>query len=109
MSSRLLSILFVAACGSESRPPVVDVVTQFQPQQGQLPEGLAVRDGRSYVGFAPGAAVVVVDAAGAVSPFATVPSTSGGSKGYTLGLAFDDAGRLYIGQASFDPSVAPGI
>jgi len=109
MSSRLFPILFLAACSSESKPLVVDVVTRFQPQMGQLPEGLAVKDGTSYVGFAPGAAVVAVDAAGAVTPYATVPSTSGGSKGYTLGLAFDDAGQLYIAQASFDPSVAPGV
>jgi sugar lactone lactonase YvrE len=108
MSSRLFSIALLAACSSSS-PPHVDVVTEFQPQLGQLPEGLAVRDGTTYVGFAPGAAVVAIDDSGVASPFATVPSTTGGRKGYTLGLAFDDAGQLYVAQASFDPSVAPGV
>ena len=106
----LALVSFATACATT--PPAkltAEVVTAFQPAQGQLPEGLAVRDGTRYVGFAPGAAVVAVDPRGAVAPYATVPSTAGGSKGYTLGLAFDGDGRLYIAQASFDPSVAPGI
>ena len=105
----LLSIVLVAGCSSSPAKLTADVVATFVPQQGQLPEGLARRDGKTYVGFAPGAAIVEVDAAGTTTPFATVPSTFGGSKGFTLGLAFDAAGQLYIAQASFDPSVVPGI
>ena len=106
----LALVSFATACATT--PPAklsAEVVTAFQPAQGQLPEGLAVRDGTRYVGFAPGAAVVAVDPHGVVTPYATVPSTAGGSKGYTLGLAFDPAGQLYVAQASFDPSVVPGI
>jgi hypothetical protein len=110
LSRTLSSLVFVAGCtSSPSHPLVADVVAHFQPQLGQLPEGLALRDGVSYAGFAPSAAIVAVDAAGIATPYATVPSTSGGSKGYTLGLAFDGVGQLYVAQASFDASVAPGV
>jgi len=107
--SALAGAFVLAGCTSDPTPLTAEVVAPFQPQLGQLPEGLALRDGKAYVGFAPGAAIVAVDPSGAVAPYATVPSTSGGSKGYTLGLAFDAAGQLYVAQASFDPAVAPGI
>ena len=107
--SSLWTTLLFAGCTSTPGPLTATVVTPFQPTLGQLPEGLALRDGVAYVGFAPGAAVVTVDSTGRITPYATVPSTSGGSKGYTLGLVFDSSGTLYVAQASFDPSVVPGV
>jgi hypothetical protein len=86
-----------------------DVVVRFDPSKGELPEGLALRDGNAFVSFAPLASIARVDAHGVVSHYADLPSTAGGSKGFTLGLAFDRAGTLHVAQASFDPSVAPGI
>jgi len=107
---RTFMLLALVGCGdSDAPPPSLDVVAHFDPAQGQLPEGLAVRDGVAYVGFAPAASVVTVDAAGHVAPYATVPSTEGGTKGLTLGLALDGAGELYVAQASFDPSVVAGV
>ena len=107
---RTFMLLALVGCGdSDAPPPSLDVVAHFDPAQGQLPEGLAVRDGIAYVGFAPAASVVTVDAGGHVAPYATVPSTEGGTKGLTLGLALDGAGELYVAQASFDPSVVAGV
>jgi sugar lactone lactonase YvrE len=106
---RIASILFAAGCSTSPHPLVADVVAHFQPALGQLPEGLAVRDGTTYAGFAPASTVVAIDGGGSATTYATVPTTFGGSKGYTLGLVFDPAGNLYVAQASFDPSVVPGI
>jgi sugar lactone lactonase YvrE len=83
---------------------------KFDPSKGELPEGLAVRDGATYVGFAPTASIVKVDGTGKRAAFATLPTTFGGTKGYTLGLGFDPPGALYALEASFDPaSVQAGV
>jgi hypothetical protein len=110
----------VAACSSAAAPEVgastaeelrrgPRVVARFDASKGELPEGLALRGESAYVSFAPLAAIARVDERGVVSRYADLPSTAGGTKGYTLGLAFDDSGALFVAQASFDPSVAPGI
>jgi len=89
--------------------PAPAVIARFDATKGELPEGLAVRHGSAYVSFAPIATIARVDANGEVTKYGEVPSTAGGTKGYTLGLAFDGDGALYVAQASFDPSVVPGI
>jgi hypothetical protein len=83
------------------------VLAHFDPNAGQLPEGLALRQGRTYVSFAPLAQIAAVDAHGAVSTYASLPPANG--QGFTLGLLFD-GDDLLAAQASFDPStVKPGI
>jgi sugar lactone lactonase YvrE len=86
------------------------VITPFDPSKGELPEGLALRGDDAYVGFAPLAEVRRVDRDGHAAPYGTLPTTFGGSKGLTLGLAFGEGGQLYVAQASFDvSSVVPGV
>jgi sugar lactone lactonase YvrE len=83
------------------------VLAGFDPSAGQLPEGLALHRGRTYVSFAPLAQIAEVAPSGTVSTYATLPPANG--QGFTLGLLFD-GDDLLAAQASFDPSaVKPGI
>jgi sugar lactone lactonase YvrE len=111
---------FLLACSSENETdgsattesalnasPGVNILASFAPTAGQLPEGLALRQGSTYVTFAPLAQIARIAPNGAVSTYATLPPANG--RGYTLGLLFDGA-ALLAAQASFDPSTfAPGI
>src|SRR5262249_50887831 len=83
------------------------VLASFDPNAGQLPEGLALHRGRTYVSFAPLAQIAEIAPGGAASTYATLPPANG--QGFTLGLLFD-GDDLLAAQASFDPSaVEPGI
>jgi hypothetical protein len=87
-------------------------LARFDPAMGQLAEGIALRDGNAYVGFAPTGQIVRVSAAGVVTPFAQVPippSTTPMPNGFLLGLAFDATGNLYAAGASFSPMFMPGV
>jgi sugar lactone lactonase YvrE len=85
------------------------MVTAFDPAAGELPEGVATRDGFAYVGFAPLGEIAKVDlGTGAKSHFAKLPKPVP-NKGFMTGLTFGPDGLLYAALVSFDPSVQPGI
>jgi hypothetical protein len=88
-------------------PPAV--VASFDPAAGELPEGVATKDGTAYVGFAPLGEVVKVDLhTGERARFAKLPKPVP-NKGFMTGLSFGGDGSLYAALVSFDPSVQPGI
>lgn len=90
-----LSMSTAAAAGN----PSVETVVSFDPQEGQLPEGLAITDrGVIYVGLAPTGEIVRVDDNGGVSPVATLPN----GEGFLVGLALDRRDRLFAAVASLD-------
>jgi SMP-30/Gluconolactonase/LRE-like region len=85
------------------------VVTSFDPAAGELPEGLAVRDGFAYVGFAPLGEIAKVDlGSGTRTRFAKLPKPVP-NKGFMTGLSFGPDGQLYAALVSFDLSVQPGV
>lgn len=93
----------------ERRPPSpFEVVVAFDPALGELPEGIALRDGITYVGMALTGAIVAVDADGVVTPYGSVPAPQP-NLGFVTGLAFDADGALYVGLASFAEPPATGI
>jgi hypothetical protein len=120
----LLSIsTAVLACGGSTKtstgtspepaaahaPDTPAVVAAFDPVAGELPEGLATKDGVAFVGFAPLGQIARVDLrTGERARFATLPKPVPG-KGFMTGLAFGPDGALYAALVSFDPSVQPGI
>jgi len=84
-------------------------VTSFEAKTGELPEGLALRDGAAYVGFAPTASVMRYDLAkGSLSKFGSLPAPVA-NKGFMTGLDFDKAGNLYAALVSFVDSPKAGI
>jgi len=123
-----LLALLAAACGdsndtpsrADAGPPNGDgaapaptwtatVLTSFDPAAGQLPEGVTVKDGAAYAGFAPLGQIAKVDlASGTSAPFGSIPKPVPG-KGFMTGLSFGPDGMLYAALVSFDPTVQPGI
>ena len=98
-----------AAQGASDARPTTSVVAAFNPAAGELPEGVATKDGWAYVGFAPLGEVARVDLrTGKVSRFAKIPKPVAG-KGFMTGLTFGSDGSLYAALVSFDPGVQPGI
>jgi hypothetical protein len=90
-------------------PAAPTMVTAFDPAAGELPEGVAIREGFAYVGFAPLGEIARVDlGTGAKTHFAKLPKPVP-NKGFMTGLAFGPDGLLYAALVSFDPSVQPGI
>jgi len=85
------------------------MVAKFDPAAGQLPEGVTVKDGFAYAGYAPLGEIAKVDLrSGKSAPFASVPKPPAG-KGFLSGLTFGSDGMLYAALVSFDPTVQPGI
>jgi sugar lactone lactonase YvrE len=89
-------------------------VTQFNAAMGQLPEGLAFREGMVYVGFAPTGQILRVDpATGMTTMFGQVPIPPSMNpampNGYALGLAFDTMGNLYVAAPSFGTAFQAGV
>ncbi len=110
--SRLLALFasFTAACStsSEPTPPVVDSLVEFNPQQGELPEGLAIVGDTAYVGFAPTGTVARVDlATGSTEPWGKLP-TPVPDKGFMTGLAASH-GDILAALVSFVPDVQAGV
>ncbi|WP_394845789.1 SMP-30/gluconolactonase/LRE family protein [Pendulispora brunnea] len=111
-----LAFLALAACssdddGKENPPPLPpSVVASFDAAQGQLPEGIAFRDGSAYVGFAPlGIIARVNPATGAIQTFGKLPGPSSPTSGFMTGLAFDAQGSLYAALVSLTGDVKSGI
>ena len=110
----VLSILALAACSSNDDdpkpPPAPTVVASFDAAQGQLPEGIAYRDGAAYVGFARLGTLARVDpATGAVQSFGKLPGPASPTSGFVTGLAFDTQGSLYAALVTMSGDVKPGI
>jgi hypothetical protein len=98
-----------AEVAAHAAHPSATVVARFDPSAGELPEGVATKDGAAYVGFAPLGEIARVDLrTGAGARFAKIPKPVAG-KGFMTGLAFGGDGSLYAALVSFDPSVQPGI
>src|SRR6267142_7011348 len=59
---------------TDAGAPTAQLVARFDQNKGQLPEGLAIRDGAPYVGFATTSEVAKVDVAnGTFTTFANLP------------------------------------
>ena len=89
--------------GGSATGAEVKVLVPFDPAKGELPEGLILSpDGTAaYTAFAPTGKVVKISLAdNTVSDFGAVPAPPANG-GFVLGLAFDSAGDLYVGVASF--------
>lgn len=88
-------------------------LTQTSAAMGQLPEGVALRDGAAYIGFAPTGQIMRVDASGAMTMYAQVPippaSNPTAPNGYLLGLAFDASGTLFAAASTFGAVFMAGI
>jgi len=76
--------------------PTLQTVITTNPNAYELAEGLAVRNGKAYVGLVPTGTILEIDQQGNRTDYGHVPA--GGNDGYTLGLAFDSAGALYVLQ-----------
>ena len=76
--------------------PSLQTVVTTDPNAYELAEGLAVRNGKAYVGLVPTGTILEIDQQGNRTDYGHVPA--GGNNGYTLGLAFDSAGALYVLQ-----------
>jgi sugar lactone lactonase YvrE len=98
-----------AATRPDADAPVLSVAHGFDPTKFELAEGLALRNGSAYVTLAPLGAIVKVDPDGKAAPYASVPP--GYDDGYTLGLAFDGDGNLFVAQTknSDTATVLPGV
>ncbi len=97
--------------GSDAGPLTAQFVAQFDPTKGQVPEGLAIRDGIPYLGFAATSEVTKVNLAdGTFTTIATLPKPAAGT-GFMTGLSFSakSPGVLYVALVSFAPEVQPGI
>ena len=73
---------------------------------GSFPESLAVHNGDLYVSLGFAGEVVRVTPDGSQTTYATGLPTGGG---LLTGLAFDKAGNLYVGAATFTADPAPGV
>src|SRR3984957_14425440 len=98
-----------AAIAAAATPAAPSMVAAFDPAAGELPEGVATKDGFAYVGFAPVGEIARVDLrTGSRAHFAKLPKPVPG-KGFMTGLAFGPDGLLYAALVSFDPTVQQGI
>jgi hypothetical protein len=115
MWTATLTLALLAGCGSgpqaDVRHPAAlppELMTHFDARAAQLPEGLAIRDRRAYVGFAPTGTIAAVDLdTGAQSTFAQLPKPVPG-KGFMTGLAWSRR-ALYAALVSFAPEVPAGV
>jgi hypothetical protein len=101
------------AASSIATAPATDaglrMLASFEAAKGGLPEGLAVRDGFAYVGFAPtGQIMRLALQDGVPTPYAELPKPVA-NKGFMTGLEFDAEGRLYVALASFVEKPAAGV
>ncbi len=94
---------------AEAGPPAVAAIASFDAAKFELAEGLALRGGDAYVSLAPLGTIMKVTEAGVASKYGSVPP--GYNDGYTLGLAFDAQGALFVTQTKNAPgaAVTPGI
>jgi len=90
--------------------PSLQTVVTTNAAAYELAEGLAVRNGKAYIGLAPTGTILEIDPQGNTTDYGHVPP--GGNNGYTLGLAFDAQGALYVLQTLNVPDAGaptPGV
>jgi len=98
-----------SAAAAAVGPAAPTMVVAFDAAAGELPEGVAIKDGFAYVGFAPLGEIARVNLrTGARAHFAALPRPVP-NKGFMTGLAFGPDHMLYAALVSFDPSVQPGV
>jgi hypothetical protein len=115
LSAIALSVIGALGCASShssptwpATPVAATELVRFDPSQGALSEGLALRGRTAYFGYASTGQVVAVDLDSAkVTPYSTLPQPAAG-KGFVTGLALRGE-TLYGGLASFVPEVQAGI
>jgi hypothetical protein len=99
----------LAPAAAPASDAALRMLASFDAAKGGLPEGLAVRDGFAYVGFAPTGQVMRLSLQdGASTPYAELPKPVA-NKGFMTGLEFDGEGRLYAAMASFVDKPEAGI
>jgi sugar lactone lactonase YvrE len=118
----LLLSLSLIGCGDDGRakpdggtdddadvPNPFTTLATFDPTKGELPEGLVSAGGAVYVGLAPLGQVVKITAPNMVQSFGALPSPVADT--YTLGLAANAAGDIFIGvgASGANPTPAPGV
>jgi sugar lactone lactonase YvrE len=82
----------------------VETVVAFNPEAGELPEGIAVdAQGNVYVALSPLGQIRKIAPDGTETLFASLPSPGETGAGL-LGMAFDAGGILYAGLGTEDPS-----
>jgi sugar lactone lactonase YvrE len=104
------AVLVVATAGAANH---VETVVQFDPDLGQLPEGVTVdKTGNVFVSLSPlGELVKVAPGSNVAEPFGSIPGLQPGDIGL-IGLAVDAPGNVYGGVFSFndDPNTtATGV
>jgi sugar lactone lactonase YvrE len=80
----------------DAAAPSLQTVITTNASAYELAEGLAVRNGKAYIGLVPTGTILEIDQKGTRTDYGHVPA--GGNNGYTLGLAFDSQGALYALQ-----------
>lgn len=91
-----------AARGSAAPSATVKTLFAFDTAKAEYPESIAYRDGFAYVTyFLTGQVVRIAPQTGERSPYAQLPVAPGN---FTLGLAFDRAGALFVAVAAPDLS-----
>ena len=104
----LSSLLFLSACVPlEALPanadPTVEVMIQYDPEAGELPEGIAIDSaGNIYISMASLGELRQIAPDGTESVVATLDPDGGFG---LLGLAIDDADTIYAAIGSGNPAV----
>ena len=95
--------------GVDSGPSVFTTLARFDVSTGQLPEGVASQDGVPLVGLAPLGQILRVPPSGSPQLFGSVPQPT--TDTFTLGLAVDASGDVFVGVGASGaaPSPAPGV
>jgi sugar lactone lactonase YvrE len=98
--SMMAAVLIVTTAGAAGH---VETVVQFNPDAGQLPEGVTVdKTGNVFVSLSPlGELVKVAPGSGEAEPFGSVPGLQDGDIGL-IGLAVDAPGNVSGGVFSFN-------
>ena len=97
--------------GKDAGPtPTLQTILTTNAAGYELAEGLAVRNGKAYIGLAPTGQILQIDPQGNKTAYGSVPA--GGTNGYTLGLVFGSQGELYVLQTLNVPDAGaptPGV
>jgi sugar lactone lactonase YvrE len=104
----LLSLLVVPAvvCAQETGATAVVTVIQYNPDAGELPEGIAVdSQGYVYVSISPLGEIRKIAPDGSESVFVTLPPAGEAGSGL-VGIGFDSAGDLYAALGTDDPTTS---
>lgn len=82
----------------------ITTVATFDPNQSQLPEGVAVdKESNVYIGFYPTGQILKITPQGKQSIFATLDVSGSVGRGL-VGFALDEEGALYVCDASGEPA-----